>query len=278
MATIQGDTGRGMHLFSTITAGQALGLLATAAVGCTIWSLCASMPLRLALSLPAATFGGVYTVGRWPPGPDGERMAVWLPRLLRYWLRPRVRFGAQMPGWEGLCDVREEWLRHDSGWAVVVECTGTDCVARGPEAVAAAQVAYRELLHALEAPLQVVGIARWLRAADRPPLWDPLVAPSGLVPIAEAYSAYWADLVRARRCVARRCLFVLSTRATSGLRRCDAEALQAAMSRFASRLGLSARRIRGAALARLLLESAGASDTTGGAPSTPGYRVGGPHA
>gem|GEM_PF-3726505 len=274
MPTIQGDTGRGTRLLPSLTAGQALGLLATAAAG---WLSCSghgAAVLRLGRTLPVAVCGTAFTIGRWPPGADGERLAVWLPRLLRYALRPNVRSGARVPGWEGLRDIRQDGIRHDTGWAIVLECTGSGYVLRGPEALAAAQVAYRELLHALEAPMQIVGIARWIRASDRPPLWEPDRAPAGLALIAEAYDAYWERLVQDRRGVVRRSLFVLSMPRAAGAQHAHAGALEAAVLRFADRLGLSVRRLRGPDLARLLLEAAGASDAGGPIPWAGNYRVG----
>lgn len=268
MATIQGDTGRGLRLLPTLTAGQALGLLGTAGTVWAEWSMHGPEVARMGLGAIIAVAGLAYTVGRWPLSSDGERLAAWLPRVVRYLLRPRIRVGSTVRGWDGLQEIRGDRFRHEHGWAVVLECAGSDFGLGGPEVAAAAQVAYRELLHALDAPLQVVGTARWVQAVDRPAAWDPALAPPGLASLAEAYAVHWDGLVAARRAVVRRCLFVLSLGPKPGT-----ESIQGALVRFSGRLGLIVRRLDPKDVFGLLRASAGAADPASVDVTGGSYRV-----
>lgn len=275
MPTIPGETARGTRLLPAVTAGQALGLLATAAL--TRWAASghSALIVRAVRALPVCVGGLAYVFGRWPWGVSGERLAVWLPRVVRYGLTARTRRGGELAGWEGLHELRPEGLWHDRGGAIVLECTvGAQGLTDG-EGQAAAQVAYREFLHSLEAPLQVVGTARWIREEDLPPLWDGSRAPGGLEGVVRAYHEHWGQLVATRAAVVRRSLLVLSVPGPRA-RSAAATALvrEAAALRFLRRMGLEARRVRGDDLARLVLEAAGAADAGGAVARAEGYRVG----
>lgn len=263
MPTVPAETRRGMRLLPGLTAGQTLGLLATVAAVRAVWAVPLVGPLRVAAAGTVALAGAAYSAGRWPPGPDGERLAAWLPRLSRYVLHPRRRAGQALVGWGGLQELGEAGLRHAGGWVTAVACCGPDWLARGPEAGAAAQVAYRELLQAAEAPLQVVGASRRPQPAECPSCWDPAVAPPALRAIAGWYRGHWGDLVADQRLVVRTCLFLLP--AGDG-------ALPAALERFALRLGWEARSVRGPELVALLLASGG-SGAAVAAAAQPGLRV-----
>jgi len=269
VATIFGETARGLRLLPALTAGQALGLLGTAGAAWAAWAAPDPGVVRLGLCATTTVLGLAYTVGRWPLHAEGERLAVWLPRLVRYLLRPRVRAGAAVPGWEGLQDLRGDRFRHDQGWACVLECTGTDLGLGGPEVATAAQVAYREVLHALARPLQVVGVSRWLRADDRPAVWDPAAAPPGLISLAQTYATHWDCLVAERRAVVRRCLFVPSLGPDP-----RPGSVQGALQRFCGRLGLTLHTLRPEEVIALLRTSAGSADPTGGVVTDGSYRVG----
>jgi hypothetical protein len=272
--TIYGETGRGLRLLPALTAGQALGLLVT---GAWVWAVLRShlaAPLRLPAALAVGGAGAAYAVGRWPPGPRGERVAVWLPRLLGHALRPRRLAGAGVPGWEGLRELRGRYVRHDGGWSVVLDCAGGDFGLRGEAAEEAARAAYRELLHALESPLQVVGITRSLEAADRPLAWDPERVPRHLAPVAAAYCGYWQELVAARRGVVRRTLLVLSVPGRWPDPPPGLAAAEAAVLHCGARLGLPVRRVAGRELLELLRACAGAWDTRAPATDAFAWRVG----
>lgn len=263
MPTIPAETRRGLRLLPGLTAGQAFGLLATAAAVRSVWAVPLAGPLRVVAAGAVGLAGVAYSAGRWPPGPAGERLAAWLPRLARYVLGPRRRAGEAMVGWGGLQELGDVGLRHAGRWATVVACSGTDCLARGPEAAAAAQVAYRELLQSAEAPLQVVGASRRPLPAECPHCWDPAGAPPALREIARWYRGHWAGMVDDQRLVVRSCLFLLPTADV---------ALPAALERFALRIGWQARPVRGPELVALLLASGG-SGAVAAVVAHPGLRV-----
>ena len=277
MATIRTETGRGVRILAQLTAGQTFGLLLTAALAWAVWSSAEPGVARVVLAVWVAAAGGAYTVGRWPPGGDGERVALWLARLARFAWERRVRAGAAAVGWGGVSAVVDGVIRlRGGGAAIVLECQGGDPGLQGPEAALAARVAYGELLHACDRPLQVVGGARWVSSADRPPLWDPGRASSGLAMIAAAYADHWEELVASRRAVVRRCLLVLSVSPEEdggGGRRSP---LEAAAGRFGARTGLRMRRLAGPELIAVLRQGAGAADPRPGPGTGDGYRVGGP--
>lgn len=277
MATIRTETGRGVRILAQLTAGQTFGLLLTAAAAWAVWSSTEPGVARAVLAAGVAAVGGAYTVGRWPLGGDGERVALWLARLARFAWERRAVAGAAAADWAGVSEVVDGVIRQRGGGAaVVLECRGGDPGLQGPEAAPAARVAYGELLHACDRPLQVVGEARWVSSADRPPLWDPRRAPAGLATVAAAYAGHWEEVVASRRAVVRRCLLVLSVSPEGAGGGGRQSPLEAAARRFGARTGLRLRRLAGPELIAVLRQGAGAADPRPGPDPGDGYRVGGP--
>lgn len=278
MPMIRAETSRGLHLLPGLTAGQAAGLVATGLVCAALWRVGVALPGRLAAESGTAVLGLGYVLGRWPARPDGERLAAWLPRILRASARGGLRAGARVPGWDGLQDVGGDVLRHGAGWSAVLDVGGGDFLLRGPAAAGAAQAALRELLHALGGPAQFVLWTRAVRPEERPASWDPARAPAGLHPIAAAYAAFWADAL-CRRAVLRRTLLVLTVQARGKAEAAGSLAAAAAAAHAClQRAGLEARRLGGAELAVLLREAGGAADLRAGEPVPGDWRVEGPHA
>ena len=257
-------TDRGVRLLPGLTGGQALGLLATGGLSWLAWHGRWPVPVRDICAVLLAAVGATYTLGRWPSGAEGERAAVWLPRLIRRVLAPRTRAGAAVPGWDGLEACAGDLLRHRGGWAAVLEIGGADFLLRGPHAAQAAQAAFRELLHATGSPLQIVGCSRGLSDAERPAGWDGQGAPAPLADLARAYARHWDGLVADGGAVWRRCFIVLCEPAGTGAPSPCLPAVEAAVVQFGERVGLAVRRIRGSELIALLRESGGAADVAAG--------------
>ena len=275
---IRAQTGRGLHLLPGLTAGQAAGLAATGLACAALWRAGGALPARLAGTGGVAALGLAYVLGRWPARSDGERLAAWLPRILRAAARGGLRAGARVPGWDGLQDVCGDVVRHGGGWSAVLDVGGGDFLLRGPAATGAAQAALRELLHALGGPAQFVVWTRAVRPEERPAAWDPGRAPEGLRAIAAAYAAFWAD-GPGRRAVVRRTLLVLTVGARGPAEAAgNLAASAAAAAACLQRAGLQARRLGGVELAVLLREAGGAADLRAGEPGPGAWRVEGPHA
>lgn len=270
MPTIHGETDRGLRVLPWLSAGQALGLLATGGAVWLAWRTGWPLPVRTAAASVAAAAGLAYTLARWPAGADGERIATWLPRIARHAFGRRTWAGCSVPGWEGVVAVERDLVRLRGGWSLVVEIEGGDFTLRGAQACAAAQAAVRELLHAAPSPLQVVNVARRLRMGDMPRHMDPERAPAGLEDVAWAYRAQWERLVAERRAVRRTCLLVV----TDVERGDRLNAAEAALLRCAGRLGLAARRLSDTALVSLLHELEGAADARCGHDAHAAWRVG----
>jgi len=270
--TIHGATRRGVRVLPGLTVGQGLGLAATAALAGLLARGAGPAVLRVVAALGAAAAGGAYALARWPPGPAGERLPVWLPRLARHLLGPRLRAGTAVEGWDGLEALGDAALRCHGTWAAVLELGGADFGLRGPGAAEAAQSAFRELLHAAGSPLQIVGLSRALCAEDRPADWEPGRAPAALTGVAAAYAEHWTELVRSGRGVLRRTLLVLTAGPDEGAGE-RLRTLAAAATGSAQRLGLPARRLRGAELRVLLRACGGGADSRCGAPDADSWRV-----
>jgi hypothetical protein len=275
---IRAATGRGVRLLPGLTGGQALGLVATGLAAVALWRTAGPLLARASAAGTVSLLGAAYVLGRWPARPDGERLAVWLPRLLRAAVRGGLRAGAAVPGWDGLQDVRGATLRTDGGWSAVLDIEGADFLLRGAAATAGAQAAFRELLHALAAPAQFVVWTRAVRAEDRPEAWDPALAPAALRGIASAYAAFWAGSVAGRTAI-RRTLLVLTAPPGAWEQAARQLATAAAAAEHAlGRMGLRARRLDAAELPALLREAGGAGDLRVGPAAVGAWRVEGPHA
>jgi hypothetical protein len=264
---IYGETARGTRLLPQLTAGQGLGLLGTGALSWILSHLQAAPAVRIAAAAAAACGGTAYVVGRWPPGPSGQRLAAWLPRLVRHALRRRALHGVAVPGWDGLVEVTARYLRHREGWASVFECAGGDAGLRGEGAVEAARAAYRELLHSLDAPLEVVGISRYVGEEDRPWAWGATPAPGALSRVAQMYADYWREVVAARRAVVRRVLLVLTAPGPGARLPAQLGAAEAMLVHAGTRLGLVLRPVVGRELGALLRSCGGAWDPTPADPA-----------
>lgn len=261
VATIHAETGRPFRVLPSLDAGQAATLAAAAAV---TWLLVRSgMPagLRVGLGGTAALAGFGLALVRWPPGPAGERLAVWVGRAVAYAARPRRWRGAQLAARLGATALFPPRGPGDQG-PVLLRCDGCDPAGHGPAALEAAQAAFAELLHALDAPVQVVSAARWLQPSDRPAGWDPEVAPAELREAAEHFATHWAALVAQRRTTVRVCLTVIggplggaSTGGAGGRATADAEA---AFRGFAARIGLTAEAVRAEEWAAVVAAALGA--------------------
>ena len=264
MPIIYGETHRETRVLGVLSAHQLLELLAT---GAATW-FCLRLPgaawMRYAAGAAVAAGGTLYATFRWPPGPHGERLAVWLRTAAHYALSSRNLAGASVPGWDGVREIRGGRMRHGAGWSAVVECRGGDPSLCGDGAAEAAQAIFRELLHALPGSLEVVGLIRAVTEADRPTTWDPRSAGDPLAIPAQAYAHHWTGLIRTRAAVVRRSLLVVTVGgpAASALPRLDVAV--SAVTQCATRLGLGTRRIEGAELTALLRAEAGARDTRPG--------------
>ena len=259
MPVIRGETRRGTRLWPGLVADQARWLLVTAAVVWGEWHLTWPPTGRVALMLPTAVAGAAYALVRWPPGPQGERISAWLPRWWRFVLRPRAIAGRAVPGWDGVRAVRPDGvIRIPAGWAMVLECQG-DGETVGGDGV---QRAWRQILHGVEGPFQLVSESRWPASAERPPRWDPAAAPEGLRQIATAYGQHWQRLVEERRAVVRRSFLVLTAAATP-----DAAARLTAQGAVATAaaagLGVRLRALGGPEVVEVLRTAAGAAEGAG---------------
>lgn len=244
MPVIPGATGRGLRVLPRLGLGQAVGILVTIVADLVVVRSGLSWGMRLAVAAFTTGAGLTVSVGAWPPGSHGEPAVRWLARLAAYALRGR-RLRKGWRDWLGPMEVTGPYLVHRRSCAAVVECAGVDPALGGDEAWAAVAAAYREFLHALGQPLQVVLVSRWLREADRPSCYQPVLAPTGMADVAAAYAAHWGDLVATRRWVVRQVLLVPSAPGWSGGARADIEATVACVQRLATRLGLEWRRLAG---------------------------------
>lgn len=260
MPVIRRPTARGLRLFPGLTGGQLFGLIGTAAGVLAVWHAGGGLGVRLPACAALTAAGTAYVLGRWPATPDGDRLAVWIPRIVRHMLQPAVRAGADVRGWDGLEHVSERVLHHRGGWAMVMEIGGADFGVRGRAATAAAQAAFHELLHGLSGALQIVGTARALRGADRPLAWNPESSPPGLARVADAYAAHWNAIVTRREAFWRRSFLVFTVPRDAPDAASRMAAMEAAARRFGERTGLPVRRLAGGDLLRLLREMGGAAD------------------
>ena len=261
---IYGETQREIRVLPSLSARQLAELLAT---GAAAW-LCLRMPAtswcRYTAGAAVAAAGTLYATLRWPPGPHGERLAVWLRTAARYALSPRTLAGAAIPGWDGLREIRRGRIRHSSGWSAVLECRGGDPALGGEGAAEAAQAIFRELLHSLPGPLQIVGLVRAVTETDRPAAWDPRPAVDPLASAAQAYAEHWAGLVRTRAASVRHSLVVVTVGGPAAVALPRLDVAVSAVTQCAARLGLGARRITGAELTVLLRAESGALDVRPG--------------
>lgn len=258
MPVIRGETRRGLRVLPGLRADQAMVVGVAAAVTWGEWHVHWASPLRLALMTLTAAAGAGVALLRWPFGPQGETLAVWLPRWLRYAARPRRLAGPRVPGWDG---VQAIWpngeVRTPAGTALVLECAGAD----GARAAVPAQRGWRELLHGVSAPFQVLVDCRWPDPQAGPASWR-RAGPETPKMLASAYAAHWDELVAQRRVVVRRQYLVLTAPSGPETRaRLDAavglatEALAAA--------GVVPRVLAGAEVVALLHQMGGAAGTLG---------------
>ncbi len=272
MPQIPGATGRGLRVLPWLGLGQAVGVLVSAGAG--LGLLRAQWPwgMRLAAAAFIACGGVALSVGVWPPGPDGEPLGRWLVRLGRYALRRRG-LGGEGRGWPGRLDIAGPYLVHQRGCAAILECGGSDPALGGEGAWEAAAAGYREFLHALEQPLQIVLASRWLREADRPHFYATALAPAGMAGVASAYAAHWTAAVASRRWVVRQVLLVPSAPGRNAAGRADVEATVACVHRLALRLGLRCRRLGGDELVHGWREWTGDACPGPVPDGRPGWRV-----
>lgn len=260
MPVIYGETSRDVKLLPALSAQQAVELLATGAVA---WlSLRAPAPewARTLLTAGVTVGGTVYAIGRWPLGSNGERVPVWLRRAIGFALGPHTLKGTSVPGWDGIHSIRRGRIRHAAGWSAVMDWSGGDPLLRGPEAAAAAQVIYRELLHAIPGSVQVVGTVRTVTQEDRPPTWSPERACPSLAALARAYAEHWDGWVQARALAVRRTYVVVTVRGPRAEALPNLDVATSAVANCAARLGLTARPVQGAELIALLRAESAAAD------------------
>ena len=272
MATIRGATARGLRVTPSLDIGQAAtlglgGLLAWAAIRAH-WPV----PLR---GLGAAGSGAaalLAAVGRWPPGPLGERLPVWAARLVRHALAARdMAAGGYARRW-GARAVGAGWIAAPWGRLRVWVCDGADFASRASGSREAAETAFREFLHALDGPLQVVVSTRFIEAEDRPRTWDPERSPPEIRDAAAAFAEHWAALVASRRVSLRTYLTVLRVDAAAGADAAGpAPDVEGAFLAFAGRIGLQPARPSGRAMAVSLCGASAGPGHDGGAP--PSWRV-----
>ena len=264
MPVIRGETRRGLRLLPGVRAEQAMLLGQAAAVGGAEWHLPWSVPARVVLLATTGISGGAAAFWRWPRGPEGETLTAWLPRWLRYLVRPRRLVGPRVAGWDGVeaIGVGGE-LTTGSGRAVVMECTGPG----GTLLNAPCQGAWRQLLHGVRAPLQVVTECRWPDETDRPLRWRaPAAAGTGPANLRAAYANHWTELLASRRLVVRQSFLVL----TAGPGPDVAARLEAdrsvAVAALAA-LNVTPRALRGPEVVALLHRMAGAAAASGPLPA-----------
>ncbi len=245
MPLIPGATGRGLRVLPRLGLGQAVGVLATAVVCFAMWHAPVPRVVRLPGLAAVAGAGMLLSIGSWPPGPQGEAVVRWLGRLAAYGWRRQARAGTGGGRWCGPVDMVGPYLLHPGGCAAVLESGGLDPALGGDDAWVAAVAGYRELLHALERPLQVVVVSRWLRDADRPTHYRTERVPAGLAEVAATYASHWGGLVAARCWVVRRVLLVASAPGRGADAQADIEATVACVQRLAARLGFGCRRLTG---------------------------------
>jgi ABC-2 type transport system ATP-binding protein len=126
MATIRTETARGVRILAHLTAGQTFGLLLTGAAAWAVWSSAEPGVAGAVLAAAVAAGGGAYTVGRWPLGGDGERVAIWLARLARFAWERRVRAGAAAVGWAGGFEVVDLSIAEPTLETVFIHLTGKE--------------------------------------------------------------------------------------------------------------------------------------------------------
>ncbi len=264
MPTIHGETGRGINLLPALSASQAVELLAAAALAWVGSKIPGPSPLRIGSATAIGVAGAVYVFGRWPLGPRGERATTWLRRIATYVRRPRAISGSAVPGWDGVKEIRDGWIRHSFGWSAVLELTGGGLTVQGAGLDTAVHSIYRELLHALSGSLQVVGLVRRLESSDRPVHWGPDSVGPRLTGVAQAYADHWTDLLATRAPALRRTLMVISVPGTGSYPNPDCDAAVAAVTSCLTRLGLTVTSIVGPDLIHLLRQQGGADDARPG--------------
>ena len=270
MPVIRGETRRGLRLLPGLRADQATLVGVTAAVAWAAWHLACPLAARCALISVTGLLGGGAAFFRWPPGPDGERLVAWLPRWARFFARPRRLVGPRVPGWDSVQAIGIDGQVHTPGRrAVILECSGTGGGLGGD----APQRAWRQLLHGVRAPFQLVTESRWAGAPDRPRRWRPLGAESGVpVAVAAEYAAHWTRLVAERRVVVRRSRLVLTAPAGAAAK-AQLEA-DAAVARSAlAGTGVVTRVVPGPEAVDLLHRGAGAAAPVGPLPPPGGWSV-----
>ncbi len=263
---VYGQTRRGVHPLPGVTVNQLATMLLTAAGCWAEWQRPWPVVLRASLALGTAALGLAGALLRWPPGPSGERVTRQALRWALYALRPRVRAGRLVPGWDGVQAICGGLVRTVGGWSLVLEWEGTDVGLAGAGRLEAMHAAWQEILHGLGHTAQVVVQARWLAAGDVPPRWSSPDRPGPALEIALAYRRLWEDVVRQQRALVHRCFIVVEAPPGSdAAQRLQAsqEVLQTAM----RRMGLRVRALPDAELAQMLREASGAAAPLGPQPS-----------
>ncbi len=146
------------------------------------------------LAAGVAALGIVLAIGRWPPG--GERVPLWLARLVAFATRPTMRRGWRAQRLYPLDAMRGAVLviggRSVCIWKVEGACRGLSSPAfAGPE-----QESPHRWLGAMQRPVQVIYHTRWARPEDLPPVWR--ACPFGMEGILRAYQGHWAKMIGSR--------------------------------------------------------------------------------
>ncbi len=270
MPVIRGETHRGLRLLPGMRADQATLVAATAAITWAAWHLDWPRPARWAVMTAIALAGGGLAFFRWPPGPHGEALSVWVSRWARFLARPRRLVGARVPGWDAVQALGADGLVHTPGrQAVIMECSGTGSGLAGD----AGQRAWRQLLHGVRAPLELVTEGRWADALDAPARWGTRTAETGVpADVAAEYAAHWTRLVAEHRVVVRRSLLVVTAPAGVAARAqldADVDVVRSAL----GAIGVVARTIAGPEAVELLHRAGGAAEAVGPLPPPGGWSV-----
>ncbi len=275
VATIRGETDRGLRVLPGVDVGQAALLALTAALAWVLWRLRLPVPARAALMTLTGVLGATLALARWPPGARGQRVTVWLWHGARFAAHPRLLRGAAVAGRAGIEALTPAGLRRDDQDCRVLFCEGRDHAAQGMGALEAAQAAYLEFLHGADGLVQVVSLSTWLTEADCPVAWEPATAPAELRVVAASYRAYWREAV-AGRLLRRTCAAVLAPPpaplASAAGGRAAAET-EAAFRAATERMGLAPEAVSPGELARRLRVLLGAAPSAGAPPEAGFWRV-----